>query len=440
MRVALLNPPWDFAGSIYFGCREAHLPVELGACRVLLERAGHEVLMLDGLLQGMDAAAMAREVAAFGPAMTVVTTAPSYLFWRCAQPELRVPRAMVEALRGAGGVGGVVVAVGPHGSSTPAATLRKLGCDVVVRGECEEAVVALAGGAVGGVLPGTAVMRDGVLVAPGAPLSTRFVDLPALRWPDAWVQRHRHHHHRFDSHPDVAGAEVEASRGCPYTCSFCAKIDFRDKYRRRELGVLMEEIGALQAQGVGYLYFIDEIFLPDAALLDALVAMAAEGRGMQFGVQTRIDLWKPEMLALLGRAGCVSIEAGVESLTVEGRAALDKRCRMTTEELADRLILARRHVPFVQANLIESSGDDAGMVVAWRDRLRGEGVWANDPVPLYPYPSSPDYRKLWGEPDDQAWERAHAHYLAQFRRFSDVQGGVGEGPVALPALEAACGC
>ncbi len=43
MRVALVNPPWDFTGSIYFGCREPHLPLELGACRVLLEAAGHEV-------------------------------------------------------------------------------------------------------------------------------------------------------------------------------------------------------------------------------------------------------------------------------------------------------------------------------------------------------------------------------------------------------------
>jgi anaerobic magnesium-protoporphyrin IX monomethyl ester cyclase len=30
MRVALVNPPWSFAGSIYFGCREPHLPLELG--------------------------------------------------------------------------------------------------------------------------------------------------------------------------------------------------------------------------------------------------------------------------------------------------------------------------------------------------------------------------------------------------------------------------
>ena len=434
MRVALLNPPWDFSGSIYFGCREPHLPLELGACRVLLERAGHEVLLLDGLLEDRDFASLATEVAAFAPAMTVVTTAPSYLFWRCAPPELRVPRAMLDALGSPGASGGGVrIAVGPHGSSTPGATLRKLGCDGLVRGECEEAVLALANGARPGALPGTAALApDGSLLAPGAPCATRFTDLPALSWPDAWVARHHHHHHRFDARPCVPGAEVEASRGCPYSCSFCAKIDFRDAYRRRDLPVLLAELDGLIAQGVGYVYFIDEIFLPNAPLLEALV-----GRGLQFGVQTRIDLWKPEMLALLGRAGCVSIEAGVESLTEAGRAALDKRCRMSTDELSERLIEARRHVPFVQANLIEVADDDAALVAPWRERLREAGVWANDPVPLYPYPSSPDYRRLWGAPDERAWERAHEHYLAQFRRFSDIQE---EAPLPLPELEAACGC
>ena len=165
-----------------------------------------------------------------------------------------------------------------------------------------------------------------------------------------------------------------------------------------------------------YLYFIDEIFLPQAKLLEALAQ-----RKVNFGVQTRIDLWKPELLALLGRAGCVSIEAGIESLTDEGRAALAKRCRLDTEDLAQLLFAARRHVPFVQANLIGMEQDNEALVAHWRDRLIDGGVWANEPVPLYPYPSSPAYRALWGEPDDDAWERAHAHYLAAFTAFSDIQ-------------------
>jgi len=426
MKVALVNPAWRFEHSIYFGCREPHLPLEFGYAKVLLEQHGHETLLLDGLLSGLDAAALANAVAAFAPDMVVVTTAPTYLFWRCAPPELRVPRDMIRRIRG---LGATIVAVGPHGSSSPASALRKLGADIVLRGECEEAILSLADRPDPRAVAGAAwIDAAGDVRLNGPPQVARFIDSLPVLWPDDWIRRHRHHHHRFDAAPDVPGAEVEASRGCPYSCTFCAKIDFRDSYRRRDLHLLLAEIDALIAQGVGYLYFIDEIFLPQRPLL-----LALRDRTVSFGVQTRIDLWKPEMIALLGEAGCVSVEAGVESLTPEGRAALDKNCRMSTEELSDRLVLARSAIPFVQANLIRSPGDDMQMIAAWRDSLRSRGVWANDPVPMFPYPSSPDYRRLWGDPDDQAWERAHAHYLCQFDMLSDIQEST---PIPLPELEA----
>ena len=47
--------------------------------------------------------ALAEAVAAFRPDMTVVTTAPTYLFWRCAPPELRAPRDFLVALAERGG-------------------------------------------------------------------------------------------------------------------------------------------------------------------------------------------------------------------------------------------------------------------------------------------------------------------------------------------------
>jgi anaerobic magnesium-protoporphyrin IX monomethyl ester cyclase len=413
VRVALLNPNWSFTGSIYFGCREPHLPLELGCCKALLEAEGHAVRLLDAHLFGLGASDLRAELRSFRPDLTVVTTAPTYLFWRCAPPELRVPIDLVRAIRD---LAGTTVAVGPHGSTTPAAALRKLGVDAVVVGECEEVVARLAGGASWTGLAGLAYWDGGEIRVNGGPQAARFVDAAPLRWPDEWVARHRHHHHRFDAEPVGPGAEVEASRGCPYSCTFCAKENFRDRYRRREAGSVLEEVAALQAQGAEYVYFIDEIFLPNRALLEGLV-----GRGLKFGVQTRIDLWKPEMLELLGRAGCVSIEAGVESLTEEGRDELAKNCKLGTEELADRLLEARRHVPFVQANLLEMPQDDPALVDTWRTRLRDAGVWANDPVPLFPYPGSPDYRRLWGLPDDDAWERAVDHYLATYADFSELQ-------------------
>jgi anaerobic magnesium-protoporphyrin IX monomethyl ester cyclase len=424
MRVALINPHWTFEGSIYFGCRDPHLPLEHGYTKALLEAHGHEALLIDAHLLELALNEVRAELRAFRPEMTVVTTAPTYLFWRCAPPELRVPKQTVAAIRD---VAGVLVAVGPHGSATPAAVLEKLGVDVVVMGECEETLARLADGEKAD-LPGVC-WRDGHEVQNnGGPQAAAFVDTPPLFWPDELIRQHRAHHHRFDRPPRGPGAEVEASRGCPYHCSFCAKELFRNQYRRRRLDVLLTEIDALIGKGVEYVYFIDEIFLPNRPLLEALVA-----RDLVFGVQTRIDLWKPPMIELLGRAGCVSIEAGVESLTPEGRDALDKDCRMGTGELTERLILAKRCVPFVQANLIETPLDDPSTVGQWREEMRGYGIWANDPVPLFPYPGSPDYRKLWGPPDERAWERAHEHYLAQFRDFSEIQD---ERPLPIAELEA----
>jgi B12-binding domain/radical SAM domain protein of rhizo-twelve system len=426
VKVALINPPWSFDGSIYFGCREPHLPLELGYARALLEARGHDVRLLDAQLQQTDVAALANDVAGFRPDVTVLTTAPSYLFWRCAPPELRVPIQAARALRPHTER---LIAVGPHASTTPAAVLRKLGADAAVMGECEEVLVGLVEAGAGADAPLDSVAYaspgGGALVR-GKPAAVDLRRLPPLRWRREEIERHRHHHHRFDRPPMGPGAEVEISRGCPYACTFCAKENFRNRYRKRELDIVLDELDGLIANGVRYVYFIDEIFLPDRDLLEALVP-----RDIEFGVQLRIDNWSREMLALLGAAGCVSIEAGVESITPAGRRSLNKRCLLSTQELTELLICAKQHVPFVQANLIGTS-DDLRAVAAWRHSLSEHGVWSNEPVPMFPYPGSPEYRSRWGALDDQAWERAHAQYLNDARGFSDIQE---QAPLPLAVLE-----
>lgn len=427
MRVALVNPPWTFDGSVYFGCREPHSPLELGYAKQLLEAAGHEASIFDAHLEGLSPSDLRERLGSYVPEMTVVTTAPTYLFWRCAPPELRVPSQTVGAIRE---VAGLIVAVGPHASTTPRATLRKLAIDAVVMGECEEVVVRLAATPRDhwADVESVAYVRDGTIQGGGVLAAAALDRLPPLRWADEIVTAHAHHHHRFDRAPRGPGAEVETSRGCPYHCTFCAKDNFRNAFRRRPLGTVLEEIDALLVQGVEYVYFIDEIFLPHRPLLEAL-----EARSVTFGVQLRIDNWSPESIDLLGRAGCISVEAGVESITPEGRSLLAKNCRMSTDQLTELLIYAKKRIAFVQANLIEAETDDPACVARWRETLRGEGVWANEPVPMFPYPGSPEYAQRWGPADDWAWERAHSHYLRQFRSFSDLQEAW---PMPLPELEA----
>jgi anaerobic magnesium-protoporphyrin IX monomethyl ester cyclase len=425
VKVALINPNWRFDGSVYFGCREPHLPLEYGYTRQLLESEDHEVLIIDGQMDRLTNDQIRTQLFEFSPDFTVITTAPCYLFWRCAPPELRQPKQLLNTVRD---IAGVSVVIGPHVSTTPSTALVKLKADVGVIGEPEEILSHLVRTprAHWGEIASICYQERHKIIVQGPPHQSDMSKLPVLKWPAEVVGKHQHHHHRFDTIPQGLAAELEVSRGCPYYRTFCAPENFCTEYRKRPILTVLKELDGLMESGARYFYFIDEIFLPNRELLTRVA-----DRQIQFGVQTRIDLWEPDMIDLLGRAGCVSIEAGIESIFEEGRNLLDKKRRMSTDELGDRLIYAKERVPFVQANLIESNVDDAEAVEAWRESLVSRGVWANKPAPLFPYPGSPDYTRIWGTPDDLAWERAHEYYLHLYAKFIGQQ----DRPFQLSELE-----
>ncbi len=120
MKFALLNPNWNFKGSTYFGCQDPHVPLELMFACDQLHAAGHETLLLDAQTDNLNLQEARRRVDAFAPDFLVIPTAPSYLFWRCPPPELRVPMEWFAGLESPA----IKVAIGPHRSATPATTIR----------------------------------------------------------------------------------------------------------------------------------------------------------------------------------------------------------------------------------------------------------------------------------------------------------------------------
>jgi anaerobic magnesium-protoporphyrin IX monomethyl ester cyclase len=249
--------------------------------------------------------------------------------------------------------------------------------------------------------------------------------LGMLDYSDYPVERHRHLHHIFAGNGAdhlKRGAEAEFARGCPYSCTFCNKTLFRNKFRERDLNAVIAEIDQLIARGVDYIYFIDEIFGVGKHVRTLLDAIAE--RPVSIGFQSRIDLWDEESLAALGRARCVSFECGIESITEEGRDELHKNCRLTTGRIEDLLLEARKHIPWVQANLIKTIKDDPSEVARFQANLKAHGVWVSEPVPMFPFPGSPLYVQTFSaQPDDHAWERAHSYYLEIFadKGYSDIQ-------------------
>lgn len=426
MKYALVHPNWDFTGSSYFGCRDTHLPLELLFARQQLEAANHEVLLVDAHLEALTPAAAGHRVRDFAPDFTVATTAPSYLFWRCPQPELRVPAAWLAAVRA-----GVTVAIGPHPSATPAATLRKLNCDVALRGEPDGILAQLADRPWADIAGCCWREQNGVHLDARLP-QMDLEALHALDWHDYPLPLRRHRHHVFGG--EGRGAELEFSRGCPWNCTFCNKTLFRNHFRVRPVAAVLAEAEALARAGFDYAYFIDEIFGCGPRRRELLAGMAE--LPLKFGMETRIDLWDEEALEQLGRAGCISMECGIESITPAGRERFAKNCRLGTDRIAALLRFARQRIPWVQANLIAAPGDDRAAIARWRQELIAAGVWVSAPVPVFAFPGSPLFTEMFGTPGDDAWERAHALYLASNAEpgFSDIQEAV---PRPLPDLEAA---
>lgn len=428
MKFALLNPNWDFKGSTYFGCQDAHIPLELMFAADQLLAAGQESLLVDAQTDNLMLEESKRRVDAFAPDFLVIPTAPSYLFWRCPPPELRVPMEWLAGLNSKA----IKVVIGPHPSATPATTIRKTGCDVALRGEPDQTLAELA------LKPWQEItgccFREeggGLHMSPASAVADMSV-LGSLDFRNYNVEAHSHRHHVF-THDHGIGAELEFARGCPWACTFCNKTLFRNKFRERSVEAVLQEVDTLIARGVEYIYFIDEIFGVGKNVRRLLEGIAE--RPVKIGFQTRIDLWNEESLDLLGRAHCISMECGVESITHEGREDLNKNCRLDTDRISELLVYARGRIPWVQANLILTEKDDRAEIRSWQERLKAQGVWVSEPVPMFPYPGSPLYTQMFAAaPDEMAWERAHQHYTSMFadKGYSDIQA---QTPLAIEELE-----
>jgi anaerobic magnesium-protoporphyrin IX monomethyl ester cyclase len=428
MKFALLNPNWDFKGSTYFGCQEPHTPLELLFAADQLHSAGHESLLIDAHTEDLSMDQARRHLDAFAPDFLVVPTAPSYLFWRCPPPELRVPIDWFAGLRS----NAVKVAIGPHPSATPAPTIRKTGCDVALRGEPDQILAELASKSWPEIVGCCFRKEDGqVHISPGSAV-TDMSALGPLDFKNYNIEAHHHRHHVFTNDHGL-GAELEFARGCPWACTFCNKTLFRNKFRERSVDMVLQEVDTLISRGVEYIYFIDEIFGVGKNVRRLLEGIAE--RPVKIGFQTRIDLWNEETLDLLGRAHCISIECGVESITHEGREDLNKNCRLSSDRIAELLVYARGRIPWVQANLILTERDDRVQIHRWQEELKSKGVWVSEPVPMFPFPGSPLYTRTFGAmPDDMAWERAHRYYTSAFadKGYSDIQE---QTPLAIEELE-----
>ena len=127
----------------------------------------------------------------------------------------------------------------------------------------------------------------------------------------------------------LISANAIFSRGCPYSCHFCALSTDREgtsRIRFRDPKLIEAEIEYLKHDyGIQGIVLVDEIVFPLKRLM-AIQELEAIGRtGIVWRGQCRVDGITPEIATLARQSGCLSLGMGVESVWQPSLDIINKR-------------------------------------------------------------------------------------------------------------------
>jgi hypothetical protein len=183
------------------------------------------------------------------------------------------------------------------------------------------------------------------------------------------------------------------ARGCPFVCNFCSvtKIAGR-KIRSQSVSTTMASLRAAKAAGVTTIMFTSDNFnkYPDAEAL--LTAMIDEKLGLKFFVQCDTQIARqPELVELLGRAGCFQMFVGVESFDRATLLAARKgQNRPATYHEIVRLCRAQ-HIGAHFSNIIGFPQDTEQSIYDHLAELRSMGPSCASFYILCPIPGTEQY-------------------------------------------------
>jgi radical SAM superfamily enzyme YgiQ (UPF0313 family) len=298
-----------------------------------LERAGYEVAYLDE--EWLDA--RGRWEAAFA---TMLSEAAGVFVGGITVHYDHV-RALIREVKQRSGA--VVVAGGHHATYRECDAIEA-GADLVVRGEGELAVEAVAAEIVSGrrrwcAVPGASFVAKGRLVRNPEHHLGSLDDTPPFPY------------HLLDEEQRATlDLYVFPSRGCRYACIFCAEGRYWGGHRMHSPEVICQFIEAHQrATPFNVVYLYDSSFGEDRERTLAFCRLfAARFPDTYLRILTRLDLIDREMLEAMEQARVIEVLVGIESADEVVRARSGKP--LANADLYDRLKELGRVVPLVKSS------------------------------------------------------------------------------------------
>ena len=124
--------------------------------------------------------------------------------------------------------------------------------------------------------------------------------------------------HRFQNEIRSKGPYLQASRGCPYRCTFCGNSAYLEIYgksylRFRPISDMIDEIEMLMRDfSVRLLFFSDEMILSDFDYITDLLRTVKKRFDVPYALQGRVEHIDEDLVRVLKDTGCVRLSTGVE--------------------------------------------------------------------------------------------------------------------------------
>lgn len=326
MRVLIFAPHFRRPGGLFY-------PVGLGYVSASLKTAGHEVKILDVDVHEMSKEESLQAINSLGNydilASGGLTNSFSFFEWLIPRVKQANPKMKII-------LGNSLV------SSSPKLFIENIPANFGITGEGERTVVELVDAIenkkdvqkVKGI-----VSKEGE-TAPAEPLKN-IDDAPWPSW-EFWPTIKTYVKRPFHGSGFFRKMNIISSRGCPYSCNFCADILKQFPYRCHSAERTVAEIKFLKKEyGVRFISFSDPLFTGNKnhvfELCDLIIK---EKLRIKWYCDSRANLADEEMYKRMHKAGCRWIDHGFESGSNKILTAMNKLA--TTDQARETIKICRK--------------------------------------------------------------------------------------------------
>jgi radical SAM superfamily enzyme YgiQ (UPF0313 family) len=192
---------------------------------------------------------------------------------------------------------------------------------------------------------------------------------------------------------------VQATRGCPFTCTFCSVTAFfHQGYRKRPVAEVIRDVReAKRLRNSSYIAFIDDNIGVDWDYCEDLFRELIAEKIIWMSQCSLHIASRPDMLALARRSGCRVLSFGIESTSTASLGTIDKAWNRP-ERYAEAITAIRGHGIDVSTEMIIGlDEDDASVFARTHDFLMDNRISIPRIHILTPVPGTPLYDRLLAE-------------------------------------------